>query len=91
MVDYFTRYVEAVPLHDRRAVTAAQAIKHEWISRHGVMEILHSDQAQKFESELMEELCTLFHIKKTRSSPFHPEGNGIYERLNGTLLSILKP
>ena len=39
----------------------------------------------------MEELCTLLHIKKTRSSPFHPEGNGICELLNGIPLSILKP
>ena len=90
MVDYFTRYVEAVPLPDRRASTVAHAIMQEWISRHGVMETIHTDQAQEFESELMEELCTLLHIKKTRSSPFHPEGNGICERLNGTLLSILK-
>ena len=43
MVDYFTSYVEAVPLPDRRAGKVAQAIMHEWIFRHGVMETLHSD------------------------------------------------
>ena len=55
------------------------------------MEVLHSDQAQEFESEIIGELHTLLHVNKLRSSPFHPEGNSICERLNGTLLSILKP
>ena len=91
MVDYFTRYAEAIPLPDRQASTVARAIFTEWISRHGIMEVLHSDQAQEFESDLLAEICTLLHIKKSRSSPFHPEGNSVCERLNGTLLSILKP
>ena len=91
MVDYFTRYAEAVPLPNRRATTIAKAIYGEWICRHGVMEILYSDQAQEFESDLIAELCALLHIKKTRSSPFHPESNSVCERLNRTLISILKP
>ena len=73
MVDYFTKYPEAVPLPDRRATTVAKAIYGEWICRHGVIEILHSDQTQEFESDLIAELCALLHIKKTRSSPFHPK------------------
>ena len=91
MVDHFTRYAEAVALPDRQASSVAKALMREWITRHGLMEVLHSDQAQEFESDLLAELCTLLHIKKSRSSPFHPEGNSVCERLNGTLLSILKP
>ena len=72
MVDYFTRYAEAIILPDRKASKVTKAIFAEWISRHGLMEILHSDQAQEFESYLLAELCTLLHIKKSRSSRFHP-------------------
>ena len=81
MIDYFTRYAEAIPLPDRQASTVARAIFTEWISRHGIMEVLHSDQAQEFESDLLAEICTLLHIKKSQSSPFHPEGNSVCERL----------
>ena len=91
MVDHFTRYAEAVALPDRQASSVAKALMRKWITRHGLMEVLHSDQAQEFESDLLAKLCTLLHIKKSRYSSFHPEGNSIYERLNGTLLSILKP
>ena len=90
LVDHFTRYAQAIPLSDREAQTVASAIFTHWIAMHGVMEVLHSDQAQEFESKIIGELCTLLHVKKLRSSPFHPEGNSICERLNGTLLSILK-
>ena len=89
--DYFTRYVEAVALPDKRANTVAQSITRKWIVHYGVMKVLHSDQPQKFESELMEEIRTFLHIEKTRYSPFHPEENSICWRLNGTLLSMLKP
>ena len=91
LVDHFTRYAQAIPLPNRQAQTVASAIFTHWIAIHGVMEVLHSDQAQEFESEIIGELCTLLHVKKSRSSPFHPEGNSICERLNGTLVSILKP
>ena len=72
MVDYFTCYAEAIPLPDRQASTVARAIFTEWISRHGIIEVLHSNQAQEFESDLSAEICTLLHIKKSRSFPFHP-------------------
>ena len=89
LVDHFRQYVQAIPLPDHQAQTVASILTH-WIAMHGVMEVLHSDQAQEFESEIIGEPCTLLNVKKSRSSPFHPEGNSICKRLNGTLLSILK-
>ena len=91
LVDHFTRYAQAIPLPDRQAQTVASAIFTHWIAMHGVMKVLYSGQPQEIESEIIGELYALLHVKKSRSSPFHPEGNSICERLNGTLLSILKP
>ena len=62
MVDYFTRYAEAVPLPDRRATTVAKAIYGEWIC-----------QAQEFKSDLIAELCTLLRIKKQGRRLFIPK------------------
>ena len=56
---------QAIPLPDRQAQTVASAIFTHWIAMHGVMEVLHSDQAQKFESEIIGELCSLLHVKKS--------------------------
>ena len=50
---------------------------------------LHSDQCRNFESKLIAELCQMANIKKSRTTPYHPMGNGISERFNSTLLNML--
>lgn len=42
-----------------------------------------------FESKVVRELCKLFGIKRTRTTPYHPIGNGSVERFNQTLLKML--
>ncbi|KAJ8381090.1 hypothetical protein SKAU_G00018680 [Synaphobranchus kaupii] len=51
---------------------------------------LHSDQGANFQSELMAELLELAEIGKSRTSPYHPMGNGGTERFNRTLGSMLR-
>ena len=50
---------------------------------------MHSDQGQQFESHIIQELCKLLNIKKSRTTPYHPMGNGTTERFNRTLLKML--
>ncbi|BHF58737.1 hypothetical protein SprV_0100169200 [Sparganum proliferum] len=90
LVDFFTKWREAVPLPQADAITVAKATLSEWICRHGVPERLHSDQGAQFESRLMGELCELLHIRKSRSTPWHPQGNGQVERTNRTLRGLIQ-
>jgi len=52
--------------------------------RYLVPEQLHSDQGRQFESQV----CKLLHIKKTRTTPYHPKCDGMVERFNRTLLNM---
>ena len=90
IVDYFTRWVEAFPLPDQRAVTVAHEIVSDFICRFGTPLELHTDQGRNFESTLFQEVCKLLEIRKTRSSPYHPSSNGLVERFNGTLQSMIR-
>jgi hypothetical protein len=84
-IDLFTRYAVGVPLPDQRAETVANAILHNWILVFGPPKNLHSDQGTNFESDLIQNLCAAFRIGKSRTTPFHPQGNGACERLNATI------
>ena len=48
-----------------------------------------SDQGQQFVSALITDLCNVLQIQKSRTTPHHPQGNGLVERSNHTLLSML--
>ena len=47
------------------------------------------DQGRNFESALFQELCSILDIHKTRTTPYHPQSDGMEERFNRTLISIL--
>ena len=51
--DYFTKWVEAVPLKNYKAITIARAIMDTFITKFGVPMTLHTDQGKSFESRLM--------------------------------------
>ena len=55
------------------------------VSRFGVPLSLHSDQGQNFESTVFTEMCRLLGIHKTRTTPLHPQSDGMIERFNQTL------
>ena len=50
---------------------------------------IHSDNAANFTGALIEEICRLLGIEKTKISPYHPEGNAKCERMMRTILSML--
>ncbi len=90
IADYFTRWVEGYPLPDQTAETVARTLVHEFVCRFGAPLELHSDQGRNFESSLFSEVCKLMEIRKTRSTPYHPESNGLVERFNRTLASMIR-
>ena len=61
----------------------------EMFCRFSPPEQLHSDQGRQFESELVKEICKLLGVRKTHTTPYHPQGNGMVERFNRTLLDML--
>ena len=89
MSDYFTRWVEAYGIPNQEATTVAHKIVEEFFFRFGLPEQLHSDQGRNFESEVVSEVCKILEIAKTRTTPYHPQSDGLVERLNRTLLNML--
>ena len=88
--DCFTRWTECVPLPDQEAETVARAFVDNFVCRFGTPLQLHTDQGRNFESQLFSELCKYLDIQKTRTTSLRPQANGLVERFNRTLISMLK-
>ena len=56
---------------------------------HGVIEQIHTDQSRSFDAKLVKEVCEILQIKKTRTTGYHPQSNGLIERFNRTLIDML--
>ncbi|CAH1254301.1 GIN1 [Branchiostoma lanceolatum] len=88
--DYFSKWVEVFPMADETAATVARVIFEGWVCVHGPPERIHTDQGRNFESTLLAELCKFMRVGKTRTTPYHPQSDGMVERFNRTLGNILR-
>jgi hypothetical protein len=89
ITDYFTRWAEAYPMKNQETKTIADLLINEFVCRFGIPHQIHTDQGRQFESSLFQNLCKRLNIDKTRTTPYHPQGDGLVERLNRTIESML--
>ena len=89
MVDCFSRWTEACPLSDKTAISVTDAFFSDTVCRLGMSSAIHSDQGREFENKVMHELCILGGSHKTKTTPYHPESDGLVEHFNRTMLMML--
>ena len=83
-----SKWPEAIPLKRMTARSVADGLI-EIFSRTGIPLQLVSDQGTQFVGKIVKQLCKCLNIEKITTTPYHPEGNGVVERLHGTLVPML--
>ena len=83
-----TRWPEAIPLKSITAKAVAVGL-FDIFSRTGIPLQILSDQGSQFVGAVTKNLCESLHIDQIKTTPYHPEGNGVVERMHGTLGAML--
>ena len=78
-----------------KANRIVQTLRDDIFSLVGPPQKLHSDQAVcpgPFcrASQILSDLCKAFGVKKSRTTPYRPMGDGLVERMNRSLLNLLR-
>lgn len=89
VTDHFSRYTQAFPTKNQKASTVVKVLWEKYFVHYGLPARIHSDQGRDFESRLIKELLSMLGVRKSRTSPYHPQGDAQPERFNRTLLSML--
>lgn len=90
VTDHFTKMAHAFPCQNQSAKQVAKRLWNDFFLVYGFPKRIHSDQGANFESKLIKELLTMAGVDKSHTTPYHPMGNGIAERFNRTLGSMIR-
>ena len=82
ITDRFTRWPAAIPIPDISAESVVDALAHGWIASYGVPKAITTDRGSQFSSTIWRQLLQVWGIENHQTTAYHPEANGLVERLH---------
>ena len=89
MIDYATRYPEAVALTSIETEHVVEALV-EMFSRVGIPDEMPTDCGSQFTAEVMKEVSKVLSLQQLTTRPYHPMCNGLVERFLATMKQMLR-
>jgi hypothetical protein len=87
--DYFTKWIEAIPTRSASHKVIIGFLE-DIIARFGCPNRIITENATSFKSEPLIKFCEKFGISLIHSTPYYPQGNGLAESSNKTLIKLIK-
>lgn len=89
VTEYFTKWVEAIPLCKAIDRAVANLLKENIIAWFGVLHKIISNNGMPFMNKEVRKMLEFYQVKHHRSSPYYLQGNGQAEVINKTLIKII--
>jgi transposase InsO family protein len=90
VIDWNTRWFEALPLSDISAKSCAFVLIQGWIAQYGVPAVKTSERGSQFTPALWDSLCNTLGIKHMQTTAYHPQSNGLVEQFHRRLKDALR-
>ena len=90
MIDHFTKYAEAVPCITASAEETCDHLINTWIAKHGCPMTFQSENETVVVGEITKELMRRSQVAQALSTTYQPQTNGLVEKQNRTLVSMLR-
>ncbi|KAA0037264.1 uncharacterized protein E5676_scaffold702G00060 [Cucumis melo var. makuwa] len=90
VIDYFSKWVEAIPLREVKKENVANFIRTHIIYRYGIPHRIVTYNGRQLSNSMIDKLCEKFKFKQYKSSIYNVAGNGLAEAFNKTLCSLPK-
>jgi hypothetical protein len=87
--DYFTKWIEAIPTRGDSHKVIINFLE-DIIARFGYPNIIITDNVTYFKFEPLVRFCEQFGISLIQSTPYYPQGNGLEESSNKSLINLIK-
>ena len=90
VTDHFSKFTQAYATKDKSSMSAAAKLFNDFYPKFGFPSKIHHDLGPEFNSSLFKELHRLSGVDISCTTPYHPRGNGACERMNRTLIGMLR-
>ena len=84
-IDHLTKWIETRAVRAATAANAAKFFVEQIVLRHGAPIRLLTDRGQHFVATLMQHITILIGVEHVTTTSYHPQCNGLTERMNKTL------
>ena len=90
MTDLFSKFNVTVVMPGQQAKAVAKALLDKWFYTYGIPPRIQSDQGKSFDNKIIEQLCRIYGVRQSTTTPYNPCRNSPYQWLNHMLQNLLK-
>ncbi|XP_056606892.1 uncharacterized protein LOC130424925 [Triplophysa dalaica] len=88
IIDYLTKWPQAYPLKSKSAIEVTQCLIN-FVHQFEAPKRVLTDQGTEFVNQLNRHVCSVLNIQRSLCAPYHPQTNGLVERMNATIQRAL--